>query len=327
MIKNYFKRNKDTVFLVGMLIIISGLFSIINPEQFSSFYSFQSLLFQIPELGLLTLAMMIPIISGGINLSIISTANIVGVITAIFFRSFNFESLFNYQAIIIFSIGILLALTLSIIFGLLNGLLVGYLNINPVLATLGTMIFYSGVSLLISEGKSLKGFPSQMFYIGNGVFVGIPISFIILIFCCGFIYFILKKTAFGISIYMIGLNPLATKFSGLNNKVILLKTYLISGLLSGIAALIMMSRFNSAKSDYGESYLLVTILIVVLGGVSISGGSGSVINVFIAVLVLSIISMGFNFFAVNAFLTQTVWGLLLLIVILIRRLSTVKNTR
>jgi simple sugar transport system permease protein len=282
----------------------------------------QSLLFQMPELGLLALAMMVPVLTGGINLSIIATANLVGTIVAIFFRHFAFDKIGNSETMVIFIFGIILTIIFSLICGLLNGFLIGGLNIHPVLATLGTMTLFSGISLLITQGKAIKGFPSQMFYLGNGVLFGVPISFIIFIICCLFLSLIFNKTALGLSIYMIGLNPIATKFSGTNNKLILYKTYMISGILSGITSLIMISRFNSAKADYGESYLLITILILIIGGVSIYGGSGNVIDVFIAIVILSIISMGFNLSAINIFLTQSIWGLLLVLIILIKRLSS-----
>ncbi|MCL4385723.1 MAG: ABC transporter permease [Actinobacteria bacterium] len=316
----FYSKYLNTLFLFAVLLLIALVMSIINPRQFLTFYSVQSLLFQIPELGILTLAMMVPVLTGGINLSVIATANLAGTIVAIFFRHFAFDRMGNSETISIFIIGIILTIIISLICGLVNGFLIGGLNVHPVLATLGTMTFFSGIALLITQGKAIKGFPDQMFYLGNGVVFGLPIPFIIFIICCIFLTLILRKTALGLSIYMIGLNPIATKFSGINNRLVLYKTYLISGIFSGITSLIMISRFNSAKADYGNSYLLVTILVLVIGGVSINGGSGNVIDVFIAIVILNIISTGFNLATLNIFLTQAVWGLLLILVILIKHL-------
>ncbi len=325
MYKRVYLKYINTIFLFIVLLLVSLVMGLVNPEQFSTLYSIRSLLFQMPELGMLTLAMLIPVITGGINLSIIATANLTGILVAIFFRSFNFDKMASSEAIIIFIIGIILAILFSIICGLLHGFLIGSLKIHPVLATLGTMIFFSGISLLITQGKAIKGFPSQMYYLGSGLIFGVPISFILFIFCCISVSFILKKTAFGLSMYMFGLNPIATKFSGLNNKIIIYKTYIISGILSGLTSLIMISRFNSAKADYGESYLLVTILILVLAGVSITGGYGNVIDVLIAIVILNIISIGFNLANINIFLTRSVWGLLLVVMLFIRRFVDFKT--
>lgn len=321
MYKRVYLKYKNTLFLFIVLLLVSLVMGIVNPQQFSTLHSIQSLLFQMPELGILTLAMMVTVLTGGINLSIIATANLTGIIVAVFFRSFDFDKMASSEVITIFIIGIILTILFSIICGLLHGFLIGSLKIHPVLATLGTMIFLSGISLLITQGKAIKGFPSQMYYLGSGVMFGVPISFIIFIFCCIFVSFILKKTALGLSMYMLGLNPIATKFSGLNNKIIIYKTYIMSGILSGVASLVMISRFNSAKANYGESYLLVTILILVIGGVSINGGFGNAIDVLFAIAILNVISIGFNLANINIFLTKSVWGLLLIVMLLVRRFN------
>jgi len=318
--KKIYSKYLNTFFLFFILILLVLVMGFINPQQFLTFYNMQSMLFQIPELGILTLAMMAPVLTGGINLSIIASANLTGTIVAIFFRNFTFDKMESTETITIFIIGIILTIIISLICGLLHGFLIGIINIHPLLATLGTMVLFSGISLLITQGKAIKGFPDQMFFIGNGKVFGLPVSFIIFIVCCIFLNLILKKTALGSSIYMIGLNPIVTKFSGINNKIVLLKTYLISGIFSGITSLIMSSRYNSAKANYGESYLLITILILIMGGVSLNGGSGNVIDVFIAIFILNIISTGFNLATLNIFLTQAVWGLLLILVLFIKNI-------
>ena len=113
---------------------------------------------------------------------------------------------------------------------------------------------------------------------------------------------------------MLGSNPTACHFSGIDNRRVLLKTYLISGIYAGIAAIIMMSRFNSAKADYGASYLLMTILAAVLGGTSATGGFGKVSGLVIALIILQVVSNGLNLLRVNNFLTIAIWGIILILV-------------
>jgi simple sugar transport system permease protein len=120
---------------------------------------------------------------------------------------------------------------------------------------------------------------------------------------------------------MIGSNPTATLFSGVNNRSVLMKTYLISGLYTGVAAIIMISRFNSAKADYGESYLLMTVLASVLGGVSAAGGFGKVSGLVIALVILQFVSSGLNLMRVNNFLTIAIWGSILIMVMVIKYLT------
>jgi simple sugar transport system permease protein len=99
-----------------------------------------------------------------------------------------------------------------------------------------------------------------------------------------------------------------------NNRRVLLKTYLLSGIYAGIAAIIMMSRFNSAKADYGESYLLMTVLAAVLGGTSAAGGFGKVSGLVLALIILQVVSNGLNLMQVNNFLTIAIWGIILILV-------------
>ena len=132
---------------------------------------------------------------------------------------------------------------------------------------------------------------------------------------------ILNHTRLGVNIYMIGSNPIACFFAGVNNTAVLLKTYLISGLYSGLAAIIMISRFNSAKADYGESYLLMTVLASVLGGTSAAGGFGKVSGLVIALIILQIVSSGLNLLRVSNFLTIAIWGIILILVMVINYLA------
>ncbi|MDY7030119.1 MAG: ABC transporter permease, partial [Spirochaetota bacterium] len=127
----------------------------------------------------------------------------------------------------------------------------------------------------------------------------------------------LNRTPTGFNIYMYGSNETATKFSGGNNRRIIMRTYLISGFLSGCAALIMISRFNSAKAGYGASYLLVTILASVLGGVSSEGGFGRISGLILALVTLQIISSGLNLLRVSSFMTIALWGLTMIVVMVI----------
>lgn len=119
---------------------------------------------------------------------------------------------------------------------------------------------------------------------------------------------LLRKTSFGVSVYMMGSNEKATLFSGIRVKRVTLKIYALSGFYCGIAALIMISRFNSAKAGYASSYLLVTILAAVQGGVDPFGGFGKMIGLVLALLILQVISRGLNLLGMSAHLTMALWG-------------------
>lgn len=305
------KKNEITVLLIIMLLV--GLLMVmINPRSFLTINNLQSMAFQLPELGILSLAMMIVMLTGGINLSIIATANLSGITAALILASGGDQA---SGALVLLALGA--ALAVAAVVGLLNGVLVAYVGITPILATLGTMTLLNGFAIVITKGYVISGFPDVIRFIGNGTVLFIPFPLLIFIVMVLIMSVILNRTAAGFGMYMIGSNEIATKFSGISNSSVLIKTYVISGLYSGVAALVMISRFNSARAGYGDSYLLVTILAAVLGGVSSDGGFGRVSGLVIALVTLQMISSGLNLMRVSSFMTTALWGILMITVMVI----------
>jgi simple sugar transport system permease protein len=138
-------------------------------------------------------------------------------------------------------------------------------------------------------------------------------------------WLLLEHSKLGISIGMIGCNPVAAKYSGIKVKSVLIRTYVIAGVLAGIAGAIMASRYNSAKESYGSSYLLQSVAACVLGGTDINGGSGKILGTIIAVLILQVISSGLNIFGLNRYLTTVITGLVMIIVLAINYIQTMKK--
>ncbi|MBN1148261.1 MAG: ABC transporter permease [Anaerolineales bacterium] len=307
--------------LLVLLVILAGVIGLmwaLNGSDFMNLGYFQSMAFQLPELGMLSMAMMITMLTAGINLSIISSANLSGIVMAIILTETIPPEATGPGGIGLVLLAILAGLLVSALIGLLNGYLVAYLDISPILATLGTMILISGIALTITKGYVISGFPPAMKAIGNSSLLGIPAPILIFAGGVAVLSIILQHTPLGTRIYMLGSNPLACFYSGVNNPQVLMRTYLISGLYSGLAAVIMISRFNSAKADYGESYLLLTVLVSVLGGVSAAGGFGRVSGLVVALIILQIISSGLNLMGVNTFLTLALWGMVLILVMVIQ---------
>lgn len=313
-------ERKYTEFLVLLAILMGviGLMWLLNGSDFMHLGNFQSMAFQMPELGILSMAMMITMLTAGINLSIIASANLSGIVMAIILTQLIPPESTGLGSVGVVILAILAGLFVSALIGLLNGFLVAYLEISPILATLGTMILVSGMALAITKGYVISGFPPAMLAIGNRSVLGVPVP--ILIFAAGaaIMSLILRRTPLGARIYLLGSNPTACFFAGVNNPQVLMRTYLISGLYSGVAAVIMISRFNSAKADYGESYLLLTVLVSVLGGVSAAGGFGRISGVVLALIILQVISSGLNLMGVNTFLTVALWGTVLIVVMVIQ---------
>jgi ribose/xylose/arabinose/galactoside ABC-type transport system permease subunit len=307
------------IFLISIIVVLA----VFLPGKIFTINSFQSLAFQLPEFGILTLAMMITMISGGINLSIIATTNMCGIVTA---------SLLNYlinscslEQILSIIIAILAGWLVSLIIGFLNGFIIAYLNVSPILTTLGVMTLIEGISILFTKGYAISGFPAGLTIIGNGTIKNIPISLLIFFIIFLFITILLSKTPFGINIYLIGSNKIATKFSGINVKKSLLKIYIISSFLCGISSTIIIAHFNSAKVGYASSYLLLTILASVLGGVDPYGGFGKPLGLMLSLIILQIASSGLNLIGLSSYLTLVLWGIILIITIKFKDLKYLKN--
>lgn len=301
----------ETVILVLVLAVTSSMMAALTGGKLLGFESLESMAFQMPLLGVLTLAQMLPMLTGGIDLAIISTANLTGISTALILTR-----LHTWYAT---PLGILVGIAAALVVGAANGFLAAVLEVSPLIGSLAMMILVKGVALAITRGYVIAGFPDQFLFLGAGSLVGVPMPFVIFFVAAAALAVTLNRTPFGVSEYMLGSNPVATLFSGINTKSLLFKTYLISGFLSGVAGLIMISRFNAAQADYGVSFLLLTVLIAVLGGIDPAGGVGTVVGLVIAVVILQVVATGFNLVGLSQHLANALWGVILVLVIIFRR--------
>jgi simple sugar transport system permease protein len=303
-------------YLLLILAVLSVGFELVLPgNKFLNLSNFQSMAFQVPELGILAIGMMIPMLSGGINLSIIATANMTAITMAFILTRFIKEDATGLGPAIIMLLAVAAGLMIAVLIGVLNGLIIAYIRVSPILATLGTMTLIEGLNVALTKGDVISGFPPLILFIGNGTLFGMPMPMLIFAACAGVVALLLNRSAFGVSVYMLGSNEKATLFSGIATKTVQMKIYMLSGLLCGIAALIMIARFNSANAGYASSYLLVTILASVLGGVNPDGGFGKMLGLVLALIVLQVISSGLNLLGFSTHLTIALWGAILILVI------------
>ncbi|EKO3619924.1 ABC transporter permease [Vibrio metschnikovii] len=296
------------VILVGILLAMGFLAG----PSFFSLNNLQSMSSQMPLLGLLALAMAVCMLTGGINLSIIATTNACGLIMA----SIITQAPDSAAMLVIALAG---GVSTAVIIGLFNGALIAYVGVSPILATLGMMTLINGLNVLISGGSVISGFPNTLLVLGNGVFFGIPMPLILFaVFAIG-LWALLEHTRLGRTIYLMGSNEKATRFSGINTKKATLSVYVLSSILCWVAALVMMAKFNSAKAGYGESYLLIAILASVLGGINPDGGFGRIIGIALALIVLQTLESGLNLLGVSSYLTMALWGGILILFIFLQK--------
>ena len=299
--------------LLGLLLALTLTFALLIGPRFLAPDNLQSMAFQLPELGILSLAMMITLLHGGVNLSLISTANLsalaIAQVLAMTLPGAEGVAWGMWQVIAVCS-----GLLVAALIGLINGLVIAYLRVSPILATLGMMIMVKGIAIGLTHGTVISDFPEPIVFIGSGVVFGVPFGLILFAGCAAVFSLMLNRTPLGAAIYLIGSNEQATAYSGVDTKRVILKIYVISSLLAAVAGVVMMARFNSANASYGESYLLATILAAVLGGIDPYGGFGKVSGLILSLVILQIISSAFNQLGLSQFMTLAIWGSILIVV-------------
>ena len=307
----------DNLTLFVIMIATIGVISLFLPDKFLRLVNFQSMASQFPEYGLLALGIMLAMITGGIDLSVVSIANLSGVVGAMVLASHVAAQEIGISPGTIIFLAIIAALLVSLLCGLVNGLIITAVGVPAIIATLGTNGLFMGTAIILTEGHGIRGFPEEFLFIGSGEILKMPMPLIIFIIVAYLVSLMLKKSSQGFKMYMLGSSPLVSRFSGINNNMVLIKTYLLSGLLAGIAAIIIISRVNSMRPGYGYAYLLLGVLIAILGGTNPEGGRGSVLGLCMAIVILQVLQSGLNILGFNPFYKKFIWGLILIIVMVI----------
>lgn len=303
----------DVVGLLGFLALVVVVLSL-SSDRFLTASTFTSIAFQLPELGLLTLAMLMPIISGGFNLAATFTANIAGLAMAAVLQYFGGVD----AGAGAFLLGVLAALATGSAAGWMMGAIIAHTGAHPILVSLSMMIFLRGLGEFLTHGGDISGFPAFIREIGHGTLLGIPAPMWILVACAAVWHVVLTRSRLGFATRMIGSNIEATRYSGIDTKRAITLIYTLSGLMSGIAGIVMLARFNSVRVGHGEAYLLITVLACFLGRVDPFGGFGRVIPVVIALVILQVIASGLNLLGANQHLATAMWGAFLLAVMVLR---------
>lgn len=313
-LKKLTTANGDNLLLLLILAIAVTLVSM-KQASFFSFGTLESICYQLPEMGLLTMAMMVAMLSGGINLSIIASANLSGILMALIMTTYIPKGEDN--AIIVLG-AVVVGILVSTLAGFVNGVIISYFKIPAMLVTLGMQMLLNGACLTITKGATISGYPATFKFLGNGKLAFIPMPFVIFLATLVLLVVLLKNTPFGPRVYLYGSNDTATGFSGVDDKALLIKTYTLSGFIVGLAAVVLTSRFNSAAAGYAESFLMQSILIAVLGGISPNGGKGKVSGMVLGVIIIQVVASGLNILRISSYLTTAVYGIILLAAVAFR---------
>lgn len=307
--------DRQTLFLLLINIAVLAAGATFAGAHFMDSYNLQSMAAQVPELGLLALGVALAMISGngGIDLSGIALANLAGIVAFLLAR----QIIPVDEAPLLFSwVFAGLALCVGLVGGLINGVMIAYAGLTPLIATLGTQLVFTGFAVFLTNGSAITlGYIEPLDNFGNMPILSIPMCFALFLAIAALLGFVLKYTPFGVKLMLLGSNSKAARYGGINETRMLLITYTICGVLASIAGIIIAARNSSVKWDYGGSYVLIAILIAVLGGVKPEGGYGKVLCVLLAATALQILSSLFNFMDISNFFRDLAWGVLLLVLL------------
>ena len=283
-------------------------------RDFLSFGNIMNVLSQVAVVAIIAAGMTFVILTGGIDLSVGSILGLSGILAAAVVKG-NADSMPTYCLI---PLAIAVCLGTGLALGVANGYLVAYQKLPAFVATLGMMSIARSLGFIYTQGKPISIFPPEFRWIATHYIGGaVPVIafFIVAVFAAS--WFVLNQRPFGRYIYAIGSNENATRLSGIDTSRYQLAAYAICGLLTGLAALLAIGRINSAHPGAGASYEMNAIAAVVIGGTSLSGGSGAVGGTLIGALIMGLISNGLNLRNVDAFWQGVVLGAVIILAVLV----------
>ncbi len=281
--------------------------------QSDRFFTVDNLLNQgrlMAEVGLVALAMTFVIVSAGIDLSVGSILGLVAILLGVFWQKLGIP----------LPLAMFLGVVVGGVAGLVNGIIITRFRVPPLIATLATLALYRGLAEGISQARSVRGYPEWFFVLGQGEVLGVPTQLWIFLACAVVAAIVLGMSTFGRATYATGANIVAARFSGIPVDRTILLIYTASGLISGLAAIIFVSRVSTTRSDMGTGLELDVITAVVLGGTSIFGGRGTIIGTLLGLILMQALKNGLALAGVKGDGTIVVIGLILIATIIISNL-------
>lgn len=263
---------------------------------------------------IMALGEMVVILLGGIDLSIGSVLTVAAIVAATLIKG-EVAGTENLH----YSIGILAGLATGVFFGLLNGLMVTKVKLPPFIATYGMMFVAGGAAIISSRGYVIYDFEKDFRWWGTGSVASIPVPVILMVVLALVIHFTLSQTALGRSIYAIGGNRKAAQLVGINETRVTLIAYMISGFCAAFAAVLFVARLNAAEVAMGDFFLLPVVATVIIGGTSLAGGKGTVIDTIIGGLILAFINNALILLGVSSYWQSFAMGVLIILAVLADR--------
>lgn len=306
------KANNLTLLIVFVAITLA--MTIAMPDRFLRIGNLQNMMRNLPEYALLAFGIMLAMTIGGIDLSGVSILGLSGVVAGMVLT--RHQELGLPPGVVIL-LAVVAAILVAALCGMFNGILISVLGVPAIIATLGTNGLFFGIAMGLTGGHGIGGFPLQFVRIANGYILGIPTPFFIFGIIAILVGVLLERTSLGFQMKMLGASPVAARFSGINNRAVLIKTFVIIAVLAGISGLLLTSKVATIRPNYGKEYMLLAVLLSVFGGTNPDGGFSSIIGVVLAILTLQILATGSTFLGYTPFFRNFLYGVILLVVMIV----------
>jgi ribose/xylose/arabinose/galactoside ABC-type transport system permease subunit len=298
--------------LLIALIVLIAIFGSLRPDAFFSARNFTAILNAITILGIVAMAQTVVIISGGIDVSVGSIVGMSSVVAAIAMTMIDSPAA-----------GILAAVISGGLGGLVNGILITKGRVNPIITTLATLAIFQGIAYIISNGKAIGVLNTEFNWIGAGRIVGVPMTVIVFLVIAALMIFFMRATDIGRNIYAIGGNANAARLAGIRIQRYRIGVYALTGIICGIAAVLLTARSTSGQPSSGSAGLeLEAITAAFLGGCAMAGGRGTIIGTILGVLIIGTLNNGMLLMMVPNFYQLLAKGLLLLAAVMIMEFRT-----
>jgi ribose transport system permease protein len=295
---------------IGLLLALAVLVAIIRAQ--SPYFFLSSNLLNIGSaisvLGVLAIVQTVVIISGGLDISVGSIAGLASVVTA--------TALAHVSS---FGFGLVAGLGIGLAAGTFNGLLITFGRVNPVIATLATFSAFRGAALLVTNGNSVGVTNPSFDELGSGRIAGLPVPFVILLGVTVLFFIGLRYTDIGRNVYAMGGNPTAARLSGISLTRYKLGVYMLSGLIAGLAGILLTAKTTSGQPLSGSQGLeLASITAALLGGAALNGGKGTIVGAFLGVTILGVLENGLTLLGVSSFYQDVARGVLLVAAVILQ---------
>jgi ribose/xylose/arabinose/galactoside ABC-type transport system permease subunit len=295
----------EIVSILIALVILCAFFSLTSP-YFLTIKNILNFTMNTTILGIMAAGLFVSMVIGEIDVSQYSIVALSTGVMVIFIRG-GMNSAY----------AILIALAISVACGVINGSLVAYLRINPIITTLGAMMIYRGIAYKITQAKAMGVTGPFFTAVGSGRILGIPVSVYIMLGVFLLVHVALTYTAYGKRVYAVGGNPEASYISGINVKTVRFWGMVISSLAAALAGLVFVSQVGATVPTVGEAGLMDVVTAVVIGGLSLSGGKGKIVGTLIGVLILAVLQNGMVLLSVQSYYQNMVKGGVILLAVLV----------